>query len=218
MIYNGWNPIAEYTIQNSTLNIQNSYLWGLDLSGTLQGAGGVGGLLALRTHNPQSAIYYPSFDGNGNIIAWTQSGTSAPVCLREYDAFGNVLVEQGTPPCAIGFSTKLEDPETGLLYYGHRYYDPITGRWPSMDPIEEEGGMNLYEFVGNDGVNYVDGDGLEAFSIETDHENRSDTFKIFGFSFTLGGPKCNYNANPFFPRPPVRSPALSTAFTPKAIS
>ena len=40
-----------------------------------------------------------------------------------------------------------------LCYYGYRYYDPVTGRWPSRDPIEERGGMNLYGFVGNNGVN-----------------------------------------------------------------
>lgn len=47
-----------------------------------------------------------------------------------------------------------------LIYYGYRYYDPVTGRWPSRDPIEEEGGINLYGFVGNDGVNWVDCLGL----------------------------------------------------------
>jgi RHS repeat-associated protein len=41
-------------------------------------------------------------------------------------------------------------------YYGYRYYDPVTGRWPSRDPIEERGGMNLYGFVWNKGVNTVD--------------------------------------------------------------
>jgi RHS repeat-associated protein len=60
----------------------------------------------------------------------------------------------------FGFSTKYEDEETGLLYYGYRYYDPKTGRWPSRDPIEEEGGYNLYGFVGNDGVNQWDYLGL----------------------------------------------------------
>ena len=40
--------------------------------------------------------------------------------------------------------------------YGYRYYDPATGRWPSRDPIEEKGGLNLYGFVGNDGVGSVD--------------------------------------------------------------
>ena len=40
--------------------------------------------------------------------------------------------------------------------YGYRYYDPMTGRWPSRDPIAERGGVNLYGFVGNDGVNAWD--------------------------------------------------------------
>ena len=39
-----------------------------------------------------------------------------------------------------------------VAYYGYRYYDPKTGRWPSRDPIEEEGGVNLYGFVRNDGI------------------------------------------------------------------
>jgi RHS repeat-associated protein len=43
-----------------------------------------------------------------------------------------------------------------VFYYGFRYYDPETGRWPSRDPIEEEGGINLYSFVGNDPLNFYD--------------------------------------------------------------
>ena len=47
--------------------LPKTHLWGTDLSGTLQGAGGVGGLLAVHIQNPQSSIYYPTCDGNGNI-------------------------------------------------------------------------------------------------------------------------------------------------------
>jgi hypothetical protein len=47
-----------------------------------------------------------------------------------------------------------------VAYYGYRYYDPKTGRWPSRDPIEEEGGINLYGFVGNVGTNSIDVLGL----------------------------------------------------------
>ena len=47
------------------------------------------------------------------------------------------------------FSTKPLDLTTGLYYYTYRYYDPLTGRWPSRDPIEERGGVNLYGFVEN---------------------------------------------------------------------
>jgi integrase/recombinase XerD len=49
----------------------------------------------------------------------------------------------------------------GVTYYTYRWYDPVTGRWPSRDPIEEEGGMNLYGFVGNDGVGSWDFLGLD---------------------------------------------------------
>jgi len=40
--------------------------------------------------------------------------------------------------------------------YGYRYYDPVTGRWPSRDPIGERGGLNLYGFLGNDGISRID--------------------------------------------------------------
>jgi RHS repeat-associated protein len=43
-----------------------------------------------------------------------------------------------------------------VAFYGYRWYDPVTGRWLSRDPIEEEGGVNLYGFVGNDGLGRVD--------------------------------------------------------------
>jgi hypothetical protein len=44
----------------------------------------------------------------------------------------------------------------GVTYYGYRWYDPVTGRWPSRDPIEEEGGINLYGFVNNASTLLVD--------------------------------------------------------------
>ena len=47
-------------------------------------------------------------------------------------------------------------PWNGLNYYGYRYYDPVTGRWPNRDPIEERGGINLYAFINNDAVNAYD--------------------------------------------------------------
>jgi integrase/recombinase XerD len=63
-------------------------------------------------------------------------------------------------------SSELDERESlsnsaSLVYYGYRYYDPVTGRWPSRDPIEEQGGINLYGFVGNNGVNHLDALGLK---------------------------------------------------------
>jgi uncharacterized protein RhaS with RHS repeats len=57
---------------------------------------------------------------------------------------------------------------TGFLYYGYRFYDPLTGRWPSRDPIGERGGLNLYGFIGNNGVGKWDYLGLQDLSCEAD--------------------------------------------------
>ncbi len=59
------------------------------------------------------------------------------------------------------FSTKCQDDETDLLYYGYRYYNASTGRWLGRDPNEEElGGENLYAFADNDSVDFLDQLGL----------------------------------------------------------
>jgi len=58
------------------------------------------------------------------------------------------------------FSTKYQDDETDLLYYGYRYYNPSTGRWLSRDPIMEAGSLNLYAFLLNDPLDDVDLFGL----------------------------------------------------------
>jgi len=150
--YDGWNMIAEFTVDGGgNLTPDRQYTWGTDLSGSEQGAGGVGGLLSVSNGGtPLIACY----DGNGNIVAW-MNASGAAVARQDYDPFGNRIIREGVE-IPVGFSTKYEDRETGMLYYGHRYYDPETGRWPSRDPIEERGGVNLYGFVGNRSLNTID--------------------------------------------------------------
>ena len=127
-----------------------TYTRGKDLSGWLQGAGGIGGLLA-RTDNTtgQPAFYHA--DGNGNVTMLVNSA-QAVVAKYLYDAFGNTLSLSG--PLAFAnlyrFSSKETHQNSGLVYYLYRYYDPNLQRWPNRDPMEEIGGINLYEFVGND--------------------------------------------------------------------
>jgi RHS repeat-associated protein len=163
-VYDGWNPIAEYsTLDLQTFDLRRSYIWGMDLSGSMQGAGGVGGLLAVTIHDQPSSIYYPTFDGNGNVSEYLDD-TGAIVAHYEYDPFGKIVVESGSQAAdfAHRFSTKPVDSVTGLLYYGYRWYDPVTGRWPSRDPIGERGGINLYAFVRNNGINWIDYLGLDT--------------------------------------------------------
>ena len=83
------------------------------------------------------------------------------------------------------FSTKYQDAETGLLYYGYRFYDPITGRWLSRDPIEEEGGLNLYGFVRNDGVNFFDADGRITVTTVTENPVTKCGSSSVDFKFAL---------------------------------
>ena len=152
-VYDDWNPIAEF----SGTTLDKSYTWGMDLSGSMQGAGGVGGLLSV---NDGSDTYYPTFDGNGNVSEYVDS-TGTPVAHYEYDAFGQVVASGAKKDdFTHQFSTKQFDGETELHYYGYRYYDVGLGSWLNRDPIEERGGVNLYSFVGNDGVNWVDFLGL----------------------------------------------------------
>jgi RHS repeat-associated protein len=62
---------------------------------------------------------------------------------------------------SYGFTGREWDKETGLYYYRARYYDPKGGRFISKDPIGFEGGdVNLYRYVGNDPVDWVDPSGL----------------------------------------------------------
>jgi RHS repeat-associated protein len=61
-------------------------------------------------------------------------------------------------PC--GWSSKITDRETGLVYYGYRYYNPVMGRWIGRDSAGEmKGGNNLFGFCGNNGVCAIDGNG-----------------------------------------------------------
>jgi RHS repeat-associated protein len=160
-VYDGWNPIALYASDGSMIE---NYLWGLDISGSLQGAGGVGGLLAISYSS--DPVHYPTYDGNGNVSEYIESYLDPDfffpwdfvVAHYQYDAFGNVTLSDGwlADHFRFRFSTKQQDNESGLLYYGYRYYDPLTGRWPSRDPIGESGGVSLYGFVGNGGINLID--------------------------------------------------------------
>ena len=157
-LYDGWNPIRDEKRDQSGQGFVRYYTWGQDLSGTMQGAGGVGGLLAVTdSYSPsQEQAYYPTYDGNGNVSEYLDATGSIAAHFR-YDPFGNLTHDGDTAgKFDIRFSTKKQDQETGLYYYGYRYYDPVTGRWPSRDPIVENGGLNVYGMVGNDSVNYID--------------------------------------------------------------
>jgi RHS repeat-associated protein len=155
-IYSGWNCVEERAAANGA-QAETAYVWAEDLSGSMQGAGGVGGLLAVIDG---AGAHTAASDANGNVAAYFD-GSGNIAAEYDYTPFGTVLSKSGAKAdgFAYRFSTKPYDAETGLYYYGYRYYSPELGRWISQDPIEEAGGLNLYGFVSNNSINFIDSNG-----------------------------------------------------------
>ena len=195
-IWDGWNIVAEIAVDRQTGETNlTRYVWGLDLSGTLQGAGGVGGLLAVSLNG---TWHFPLFDNNGNITAYVNE-QSTVVAEYTYDAFGRTIVQSGPMADAFHhrFSTKYFDAKTGLYYYGYRFYLPELMRWLNRDPIEESSGVNLYTYIDNDSVNAADYVGLLKIWYDSTGKEICRTQKWWPFVVTkyIKGPNGNVNFN-----------------------
>lgn len=193
--YDGWNVMAETTWNQ----VINHYVWGTDLSGTMQGAGGVGGLLGVASNsfttvlNSYKNLALVCGDVNGNVTGLIAASDGALVARYDYDPFGNLVTDwrdpsrRDVPQCPFLFSTKYRDAETGWYYYGFRYYSPEMGRWPSRDPIGEHGGLNLYVMCENNTVNGIDYLGLTLF-LDSKGVSRLEMEKTFpGHAGMTGG-------------------------------
>ena len=153
LIWDGYNIIAD-----ARAACTNWFVWGLDLSGSLQGAGGVGGLLA---EIQDGVPYFAAYDANGNVTDYLSAdGTIA--AHYEYSPFGEIVVQSGDMADSFThrFSTKPWCGVTGLSEYLFRKYGPGMGRWLSRDPLEESVGLALYWFVRNQAVSDCDVLGL----------------------------------------------------------
>ena len=182
-VYDGMRAIQERNSSNTPLV---TYTRGPDLSGSLEGAGGIGGLLA-RSHGYSSGNWtthnYYHADGNGNITAMVDSSQLISASYR-YDPFGNTISKSGSLADAnvYRFSSKERIYADGLelYYYGYRFYEPDLQRWPNRDPIMETGGINLYGFVGNDPVSTTD-----KFGLEKDRDCVKKCHEQYGWDFGL---------------------------------
>ena len=157
LLWDGYN-IVQALIHSQTHTLTNSFTWGLDLSGSLQGAGGVGGLLAeVKDGTP----YFAAFDANGNVTEHL-SADGDLAAHYEYSPFGEIVVQSGELADSFlhRFSTKPRCAATGMSEYVFRKYHPDLGRWLSRDPIGELGGHNVYGFAGNGSLSFVDPFGL----------------------------------------------------------
>jgi RHS repeat-associated protein len=95
-----------------------------------------------------------------------EADTGSVVQRIDYTAFGEVKSDTNPGFQPFGFAGGLYDPDTGLVRFGARDYDPKVGRWTSKDPILFEGGdTNLYGYVLNDPVNLIDETGMFALGL-----------------------------------------------------
>jgi len=160
-LYDGWNLIAELNANARNARVR-TYLWGTDLSGTMQGAGGVGGLLKLTYYGTSTTNAFVAYDGNGNVTALIDAANGNACARYEYGPFAEPIRSSGplSKLNPLRFSTKYTDNESGFLYYGYRYYNPSTGRWLSRDPIVQRAGSGDYCFANEDPLNGFDIAGL----------------------------------------------------------
>ncbi len=184
-IYDGNVVIEERNAGNLPLV---SYTRGLDLSGSLEGAGGIGGLLARTTYGqeilgaPTTAFYHA--DGNGNITALMYPNQQLAAKYL-YDPFGNMLAMSG-PLMNLNkyrYSSKEWDDNSESYYYLYRFYYPNFQRWLNRDILEDMGFQTLrfstsdttfrgrtlyahlygappYQFLANNPIQFLDPYGL----------------------------------------------------------
>src|SRR5579883_111568 len=139
-IYDGTRVIQERGVSNNPLV---SYTRGPDLSGSLEGAGGIGGLLARSSgysggNWTTNHVYHA--DGNGNIM-YLEDSSQAMAATYRYDPFGNMLSSSG-PMAGLNvyrFSSKEQHANSGLYSYLYRWCDPSVQRWLNRDALGEIG-------------------------------------------------------------------------------
>ena len=197
-VYDGNQLIVEVEREGcGIIRSHRSYVWGP----------GIDNLLAMTYSEcvtcVVAAVYYPLKDQQGTIHAMVNTN-GIIVESYKYDAWGRVLgVYNGSgqqlTESAIGNRYLWQGREyswnTGLYCFRTRWYDPITGRWLSNDPIGISGGLNQYVFCANNPVNSVDPLGLDIW-IEGPGPSENSWLGLHA-SICVGDPRGQYTSYSF---------------------
>ena len=171
-IYDGWNLVLELNALSSDAVLEK-YTWGLDLSGQagqhwgsddiagIHNAGGIGGLLSIRDVGTTTSLMY-FYNANGDVGQLVKNSDGSFGAKYQYYPYGGETQAVGSYASVnpFRFSSKHWDGEQQALYYGYRYHKPKLGRWLSRDPLQEDGGVNLYVHAANTPTNVADSLGL----------------------------------------------------------
>jgi RHS repeat-associated protein len=157
-IYDGWLLVQARDGNN---NVLVTYTRGLDLSGSIADAGGIGGLLA-RTDGNGSTFYHA--DGSGNVTALIDNYQLIRAGY-EYNPFGRLVAMHGPlgPANEMQFSSMPVHRLSGMPHFLGREYGPDWHGFLTADPVGEAGGIPLHGFVGNNPLSYVDPYGLSWY-------------------------------------------------------
>lgn len=143
-LYQGQNEIGEMDDHGNWLNLR--------ILGVGKGAE-IGASIAIEL---EETPYVPIHNSSG-AVAVLLDLEGDPLESYTSTAYGE---ENGDFKNPWRYSSKRHDPETALVFFGRRYYIPELGRWLTPDPLEEEGGINLYAFVGGNPLTHIDLYGL----------------------------------------------------------
>ena len=150
IVYDEYKQIAEYV--NGELHQQ--YAWD------------VAGLDTVAFIGKNNSTYMYWTDGNKNVLKlFDATGVQASY---SYDPFGKVTTAEGllATDNPFRFSSEYHNDIIGLVEYIYRKYDPVMGRWINRDPIEEQGGVNLYRITYNNSIDLFDTKGLVGLKVK----------------------------------------------------
>lgn len=154
----------------------------------------IGATIAIELQN---TLFIPLNDRRGNIVALLDPTNTKPLTTYRYDAFGNETPDLAPSTNPWRFSSKRVDPESGLVYFGRRYYDPTLGRWLTHDPLGLKAGPNLYAYVHNNPLTLFDlygleplradvGPGLHGHPADLHNQGFREHYESQGFTFHYG--------------------------------
>ena len=181
-MWDGWRLVAEYS--SLDLSLKRAFLYAPVSSDRRGVNGGVGHLVAVYD---SASVKYALSDCYGNVVGYCD-GSANVLSYNEFSPFGAILKSSAsTIQLPIGFHSQYSDSETGLVYYGRRYYSPSLGRFIGRDPTGELGGDNLFAFAMNSPGNIWDRLGCGP---EDDPNNFIDPVIVVVTPITSNGAIC----------------------------